>query len=252
MDRVLIVAAAGRGSRLGAVVPKALVPVAGRPMLDHLVAMHRATVDRFLVVIAPDAESEFRAFASTCSAPIDLSLQPEPTGMLDAIWTAAPFVARHRPRRVVITWCDQIAVAQRTIMTLHRQTQAKDAADLVLPTITVDRPYIHFDRDVSGTVTRVRQRREGDVMPERGEADMGLFDLSTDAYVSELPVFMGEVTAAPTTGERNFLPFIPWLASRRRVETFAGAAPMEATGINTPEDLVAVERFLATLQAGPR
>src|SRR5204863_274382 len=59
MDRLLIVPAAGRGSRLGSRAPKALVPVAGVPMLDHLLTMHQATVDRFIVVVAPEAITAF-------------------------------------------------------------------------------------------------------------------------------------------------------------------------------------------------
>ena len=46
------------------------------------------------------------------------------------------------------------------------------------------------------------------------------------------------------TGERNFLPFIPWLAGRKPVVTFPCTDPMEALGINTPEDLQQVEAWL--------
>ena len=51
------------------------------------------------------------------------------------------------------------------------------------------------------------------------------------------------------TGERNFLPFLPWLAERAKVMTFEIDAA-EAQGINTPEDLVAVGRTLESRPAG--
>lgn len=244
MDRILIVPAAGRGTRLGVRGPKALTPVAGRPMLDHLIAMHRSTVDRLVVVVAPDAREVFEAFAASCGVLTDLAEQTAPTGMLDAIIAAAPAIETHRPRRVAVTWCDQIAVSPATIHRVRDRAVAPDAPALVLPTLAVDRPYIHFERDRAGRITAVRQRREGDAMPERGETDLGLFDLSIDAYLSDLPAFARGAAAARGTGERNFLPFIPWLAARRTVETVPGASPLEAVGINTPADLARVEAHL--------
>jgi bifunctional UDP-N-acetylglucosamine pyrophosphorylase/glucosamine-1-phosphate N-acetyltransferase len=245
MDRLLIVPAAGRGSRLGSSGPKALVQVAGMPMLDHLLAMHRTTVDRIVVVVAPAAVDAFTRFVAARKAPMDIAVQDSPTGMLDAIAIAAPMVAARRPRRVAITWCDQIAVADTTIRRVYERVTSADAPSLVLPTLIVDDPYIHFERDASGRIVRVRQRREGDLMPDRGETDMGLFDLSVAAYLDDLPEFSRAVSADPGTGERNFLPFIPWLAARKPVETVAGGSRIETIGVNTPAELAAIEAHLA-------
>jgi bifunctional UDP-N-acetylglucosamine pyrophosphorylase / glucosamine-1-phosphate N-acetyltransferase len=244
MDRLLIVPAAGRGSRLGTETPKALVRVGGHAMLEHLLERHRPFVDRVVVVGAPSAVDLLSSFIARHSGPIDLVTQPHPTGMLDAITVATPIVAAHRPRRVVVTWCDQIAISAATVQRLAECTGG-DAAALVFPTLEVERPYIHFDRDGRGQIVSVRQRREGDAMPDRGETDMGLFDLSANAYLRELPMFAQHAAAASATGERNFLPFIPWLAARAMVETFAGVDVMETVGINTPEELAAVESYLA-------
>lgn len=246
MDRLLIVPAAGRGSRLGVAGPKALAPVAGRPMLDHLLRRHHPFVDRFIVVVAPAAMNVFSVFAAEQGAPIDLVAQPHPTGMLDAIMLATPLVETYRPQRVAVTWCDQIAVASATIERLARRAMSPRAPALVFATLKVESPYIHFERDERGQIVSVRQRREGDSMPESGETDMGLFDLSLDAYLRDLPVFAKGARASSGTGERNFLPFIPWLAARAAVDTLQGMAPIETVGINTPDELAAVEAHLAS------
>lgn len=245
MDRLLIVPAAGRGSRLGVQAPKALVRVAGRSMLEHLLHRHGPFVDRLIVVVAPSAIDLFSSFVAEHSAAIDLVVQPRPTGMLDAITMASQLVSAHRPARIAVTWCDQIAVTSATVERLSRHAMSSGAAALVFPTLTVDHPYIHFDRDEGGRIVGVRQRREGDRMPDRGETDMGLFDLSLDAYLRDLSVFADDAQASSGTGERNFLPFIPWLAARTVVETIPGAAAIETVGINTPEELAAVEAHLA-------
>ncbi len=88
-------------------------------------------------------------------------------------------------------------------------------------------------------------RREGDAMPETGESDIGLFALSRAAYVDVLPAYAREVSPGSATGERNFLPFIAWVSQRHDVVTFAATDDMEAVGVNTPEELRAVERYLS-------
>lgn len=81
-------------------------------------------------------------------------------------------------------------------------------------------------------------------MPETGESDMGLFALSPDACFTLLPQYAREVATGARTGERNFLPFIPWVASRGGVVTFPSEDPEEAIGVNTPEELQVVEAYL--------
>jgi bifunctional N-acetylglucosamine-1-phosphate-uridyltransferase/glucosamine-1-phosphate-acetyltransferase GlmU-like protein len=81
-------------------------------------------------------------------------------------------------------------------------------------------------------------------MPESGESDAGLFAFSREAFLTLLPDYANDVATGTATGERNLLPFIPWLAARREVVTFPCAADIEAVGINTPEERAFVERYL--------
>jgi hypothetical protein len=74
---------------------------------------------------------------------------------------------------------------------------------------------------------------------------MGLFAMSVAAYGERLPAYAREAAIGSITGERNFLPFIPWLARTDRVTTFPCEDPMEAVGINTPEELALVEQYLS-------
>jgi hypothetical protein len=48
------------------------------------------------------------------------------------------------------------------------------------------------------------------------------------------------------TGERNFVPFVPWIAQRSMVVTVRVHDSREAIGINTPEELATVEQWLRT------
>jgi bifunctional UDP-N-acetylglucosamine pyrophosphorylase/glucosamine-1-phosphate N-acetyltransferase len=243
-SRILIVPAAGLGSRLGANVPKLLVPVAGLPMMARLVQLYANYVDRFVFVVRPPSLREIEQAAGEFESPITCVAQPEPTGMLDAILLAAPAVAAAEPAHVWITWCDQVAVHPDTVARLAQLTVQNPSTPVVLPTARCSHPYVHIDRDRTGRIARILHRREGDAMPDIGESDAGLFSLSAPAYHHVLPEYAQHVAAGRATGERNFVPFIAWLAATHDVLTFACQHPMEAVGVNTPEDLKMVERYL--------
>jgi len=247
-SRVLIVPAAGLGSRLGASGPKLLVPVAGVPMIDRLLALYAETVHRVVIVVHPSFESEAQRHVAASSLHVTCVVQPAPTGMLDAVMLAAPSVRDSAPDEVWVTWCDQVAVHPATVRRLTATTTRHPQAAVVMPTVIGPHPYIHFERDRDGRIVRVLHRREGDAMPESGESDMGVFVLSVRAYEELLPEYAREGDLGQATGERNFLPFIPWVAAAHEVVTFPARHVMEATGVNTPEELRAVETYLRTLE----
>lgn len=242
---MLIVPAAGIGSRLKSDRPKFLVPVAGRTMIEWLVELHRPHVSRVVLVVSPPFADQARELlARVTDLPADVMVQARPTGMLDAVMVGQPIVADHAVSDVWITWCDQIAIHPRTAARLAAASAARGPAGLVMPVVHRDDPYIHFERDAGGTITRVLQRREGDVMPASGEGDVGLFSLSKDAYLEELTAYASSTEQGAATGERNLLPFIPWLAARSAVVTFPCVDKMESIGVNTPDELRAVEAYL--------
>jgi bifunctional UDP-N-acetylglucosamine pyrophosphorylase/glucosamine-1-phosphate N-acetyltransferase len=248
MCRLLVIPAAGAGSRLGGAIPKVLVPVAGTPMLDRILDLYREVVDRTVVIVNPASERDVRRHVGSHrdAARIECVVQTSPTGMLDAILLAMPAAARYEPSSVWVTWCDQVTVHPKTVERLSALTSPRNHAAIVMPTVTRERPYIHLERDRAGRIARVLHRREGDAMPAVGESDMGLFAMSPQAFRRDLPAFAATVETGHATGERNFLPFIPWIAQRDAVTTFASEDPMEAVGVNTPEELALVERYLSS------
>jgi bifunctional N-acetylglucosamine-1-phosphate-uridyltransferase/glucosamine-1-phosphate-acetyltransferase GlmU-like protein len=250
LTRALIIPAAGIGSRLRSSLPKVLFRVNGRPMLDYLVALYAADVDRIVLVVRPADLDLIRDACAQAPVPCDFAVQETPTGMLDAILLAREKVAVEPSARVWITWCDQIAIRPETV---HRLRSAEltpaEAPALILPTCLRRDPYTHLARDPAGRIVRVLHRREGDAMPEEGETDAGLFSLSRAAYFDQLPQFAAGVTTpdGAATRERNFLPFIPWLQQHGEVHTFACESWIESVGVNAPEDVALVASHLQAL-----
>lgn len=242
-SRLLIVPAAGLGSRLAADRPKLLVSVGGVPMIDRILKLFSGVVSAAVVVVNPAFEPDVRRHLGGSPVVVSTVVQSRPTGMLDAIMLAGEAVRTAIPDEVWIVWCDQVAIHPATVQRLAGMAASHPA--LALPTVTRQHPYVHLRRDARGRIDAVLHRREGDAMPENGESDMGLFALSREAYVDLLPAFAREVSTGSATGERNFLPFIAWVSRRRDVVTFAATDQMEAVGVNTPEELRAVERYLS-------
>jgi hypothetical protein len=142
-----------------------------------------------------------------------------------------------------------VGVLPATIEMLARIMSDEPRPSGALPLVTRRDPYIHFDRDAAGRLSGIRQRREGDAMPDVGEGDMGLFALTRRTYDVLLPEYAESVTRGSGTGERNFVPFVPWLAQRERVATFACTDERESIGVNTPEELRLMDEWIASRTA---
>src|SRR6476620_263926 len=118
MSRVLIVPAAGRGTRLGTTTPKVLVHVNGRPMLRHILELYAPFVDRAVIVAHPAAAAAVAASAREGPIPATVVVQQTPTGMLGAVLIGLAEAPRAVAWRVWITWGDQLAVHPATLARL--------------------------------------------------------------------------------------------------------------------------------------
>jgi len=247
LSRVLIIPAAGRGSRLQAEVPKFLYPIRGKPMIDRLIAMYSRYADCNVVVVGlghlDAATRHFQRYDN-----VALATQSQPTGMLDAILAARDLVNSIAPRSIWITWCDQIALRQETLRRLADLTGSESQAPMTFPTVVRTDPYIHFARDSEQKIIGLFERREGDPMPDVGENDVGLFAMTRAAYDLLGDVYATDPPRGRATAERNFLPFIPWLARAHRVSTFPATDTTEAIGVNTSADAEALAGVIENIE----
>ena len=90
--RILVIPAAGLGSRLGAALPKLLVPVGGMPMIDRLARLYENAADGIVLIVHPSFAEAVRQHVAGWNKPVSLAVQAQPTGMLDAIVLASDAV----------------------------------------------------------------------------------------------------------------------------------------------------------------
>lgn len=225
-------------------MPKLLVPVLGRAMIEHLFHRYAPYVERFILVITPVMDSSVRPLCEASGYPIEIAFQGPATSTLESILVPQERVRSLQPDGVWITWCDQVAISKATARALDRATIDSPVPALVFPTVVRSQPSVHFDRAGGGQIHAVRRRQHGDRMPPAGEGDAGLYGLSTATYLDLLPAFVRQNQPGGQGGPGDFLPFIPWCAARHEVGTFPVGHLMEAVGVDSPTELGQVEAYL--------
>lgn len=235
-----LIPAAGRGSRLGFEHPKILFPIAGASILEWLVALLKPLCERFVFVLSPSGATPVEQVASRLlQGRYAIAVQPDPFGMADAIQCG---LAQVETRHTLIVWGDQVALRPASLELGMRIHQGIAQPSAVCPTLWRDRPYIHFEREESGRLSRVLQAREGDSMPDRGESDSGVFLFRTETLHQYLPRLLASSECiGRKTGELNFLPIFPMLD---RLITAPIMTEAESVGVNSPTDAAYLEQQL--------
>jgi bifunctional UDP-N-acetylglucosamine pyrophosphorylase / glucosamine-1-phosphate N-acetyltransferase len=233
-----VIPAAGRGTRLGLDRPKILAPLNDDETIwsvlrDKLLAV----VDRVHVVLSPDGEPVFRAALNDDPSKdrISTSVQPTPVGMGDAVfgcsdhWSGA--------ESLLVIWGDQVFVSKQTLsgaLSLH----AAAPKTIVLPVASLFQPYVEYVFGADDRLIAVRQSREGDACAPNGWNDIGTFVLSVPGLKPTWDAYLSQASPGETTGEINFLPFLPFLAGRGwNVRRLVVTDAREARGVNSIDDL---------------
>ncbi|WP_338661911.1 bifunctional UDP-N-acetylglucosamine diphosphorylase/glucosamine-1-phosphate N-acetyltransferase GlmU [Pararoseomonas sp. SCSIO 73927] len=123
MQRAAILLAAGLGTRMRSAMPKAMHAVAGRPMLNHLIAACERVFDRIVVVTGPDMPALEKA-----AAPHATVVQRDRLGTGHAALQAAPALEGFEGD-VAVLYADNPLITEET---LRRLLLARASSDLAL------------------------------------------------------------------------------------------------------------------------
>ncbi len=120
MTTTAVLLAAGLGTRMRSTAPKALHPLAGRPMLQHLIASCAEVFDRIVVVAGPGMEALERAAAPHC-----VVVQSERLGTAHAALQAA---AQFGDGEVAVLYADNPLIRPATLQSLLDRRRASGVA----------------------------------------------------------------------------------------------------------------------------
>jgi bifunctional UDP-N-acetylglucosamine pyrophosphorylase/glucosamine-1-phosphate N-acetyltransferase len=191
----VVVLAAGEGKRFRSAVPKPLHPVAGRPLLWHvLAAAAPLKADRTVVVVGNGADQVTEAVRDFDLGAVEFAAQASQRGTGDALAAALPLVEGTGDVLVLSgdTPLVPTALLERLLDT-HRSARA--AATLLTCTFQDPTGYGRILRDDQGEVTGVVEER--DATP----AQRALREAGAGMYVFARPAGGRVVTAAGPEAE---------------------------------------------------
>ncbi|HEV2431831.1 MAG TPA: bifunctional UDP-N-acetylglucosamine diphosphorylase/glucosamine-1-phosphate N-acetyltransferase GlmU [Burkholderiales bacterium] len=230
----ILILAAGLGKRMRSDLPKVLHPLAGRPLLAHVVDIARELSPRRIVVVHGHGAAQVKeAFPQE---DLEWVLQAEQLGTAHAVMQAMPRVSPDA--KVLLLYGDVPLVRAAT---LRRLLDAADAG-LALLTAELEDPaaYGRVVRDVAGGVKRVVELRDASpVEREIREINAGFYALSA----KRLSAWLKRIDNRNAQKE-YYLTDLVALAVGEGVSVTAVKVEdaWEAAGVNSKAELAALER----------
>jgi bifunctional UDP-N-acetylglucosamine pyrophosphorylase/glucosamine-1-phosphate N-acetyltransferase len=230
----IIVLAAGQGKRMRSKLPKILHPLAGRPLLGHVLATARALAPRRIVVVHGNGAEQVRA--AFADAQVEWALQAEQLGTGHAVQQAMPSISPDAD--VLILYADVPLVRAATLKQLL--DAARDGLAVITAEVADPTGYGRIVRQASGDVARIVEQRDAssDELALR-EINAGFMAMSA----RRLSGWLGRLTNRNAQKE-YYLTDVVSLAVAEGVPVRAVKVEdrWEVAGVNSKGELAAIER----------
>ncbi|HEY7241044.1 MAG TPA: bifunctional UDP-N-acetylglucosamine diphosphorylase/glucosamine-1-phosphate N-acetyltransferase GlmU [Burkholderiales bacterium] len=234
MPLEIVILAAGQGKRMRSKLPKILHPLAGRPLLGHVLDTARALAPRRIVVVHGNGAEQVRA--AFADAQVEWALQAEQLGTGHAVRQALPNISPDA--EVLILYADVPLVRPATLQRLldaGRDGLAVMTAEVADPT-----GYGRIVRQASGDLARIVE--QGDASPEElalCEINAGFMAMSA----RRLSGWLGRLTNRNTQKEYYLTDVVSLaVAEGVRVRAVKVEDAWEVAGVNSKRELAALER----------
>jgi bifunctional UDP-N-acetylglucosamine pyrophosphorylase/glucosamine-1-phosphate N-acetyltransferase len=236
---VVVILAAGQGTRMRSATPKVLHPLCGRPVIGWPIAAARAAgAQKVVVVGGPDRALE--PVVPADDPTVVLAVQQEPRGTADAVLAAAEHIEPDAP---VIVICGDVPLMTGEALRALAQTHAHHHASATMLTMVLEDPsgYGRVVRGPDGAVERVVETKTpGDATP--GELEIREVNGGVYAFAGgDLLDALAQVRADNAQGELYLPDVLPLLRAQDKVvAAHTVDDPALALGINDRGDLAQV------------
>ena len=233
----VVILAAGQGKRMHSRLPKVLHPLAGRPMLLHVLdSARRLAPTRLAVVIGHGGE----AVASRLEAPdVVWAMQDQQLGTGHAVMQAMPLLEKSGV--VLVLYGDVPRIATGTLRSLF---DAAAEGALALLTQEADDPkgYGRIVRDAAGRVARIVEERDAT------EAERAIREVNTGivaAPFAKLEAWLAGLTNENVQREYYLTDIVAAaVAEGYPVAVRRPQSPTECLGVNSKRELARLERLV--------
>ncbi len=242
MSLEVIVLAAGLGKRMRSDLPKVLHPLAGEPLLAHVLDAARALGPRRIFVVHGHGAEKVRA-AVAVDAGIEWVLQAEQLGTGHAVLQALPRIA---PDSQVLVLNGDVPLARADTL---RKLEAAAAKGLAILTSDLSDPsgYGRVVRDARGRVRRIVEEKDASPKERRiREWYCG----SLAAKAKPLAGWLAKMSNKNVQKEYYLTDAIAAAASAgATISAIKASDPWEVAGVNSRGELAALERVVQAREA---
>lgn len=240
----IVILAAGQGSRMRSAVPKVLHPIAGRPMLAHVLDTALGlNAARIHVVVGHQADSVRRAIEAETrfgDAPLNWVIQAEQKGTAHAVAQALPDIADDSV--VLVTYADVPLVSSETLARCIAAATGGDVPALALVTAELDDPAQlgRIVRDGTGDIQAIVE------FADASEAERAIKEINSGILAfagGAMKQLIAQIEPQNAQGEYYLTDLIA-LAVARHIPVCGLVSPLpeEVSGINDRVQLAEAER----------
>jgi bifunctional UDP-N-acetylglucosamine pyrophosphorylase/glucosamine-1-phosphate N-acetyltransferase len=234
---LVLVMAAGEGTRMRSATPKMLHPVCGRAMVAWpIIAAREAGAGRVVAIVSPNQN-----IVPGLPDKVRIVTQPQPDGTGGAVRSALPLI--EEAETVLVLSGDVPLLSSQTISGLL-ESHASSAAAATMLTIELDEPgsYGRVVRTASGEVERVVEAKTaGDATPEQ----LAIREVNAGTYAFQagpLAEALAGLSNDNAQGEYYLPDVLPALrAAGHAVGAYLADDLAVTMGINNRADLASVE-----------
>lgn len=230
-----VIMAAGKGTRMKSKLPKVMHPLAGKPLIEHVLdTIQGLEIERPKVVLGHGRE----VIAERISGQAEIIVQAEQLGTGHALMQALPYLQDSVD--VLVLSGDQPLLQTETLRRLLELHKDQEAAATVLTAI-MEEPFGYGRIIKHENLEKIIEEKDAT------EEQRQIREINTGTYcfrVSELRAALQEITPKNAQGEYYLTDVFDVLIGKgQKVATLCTADPHEALGINSRGQLAEAENI---------
>jgi bifunctional UDP-N-acetylglucosamine pyrophosphorylase/glucosamine-1-phosphate N-acetyltransferase len=234
---MIVVLAAGKGTRMKSDLPKVMHQVGGRSMLGHVLALARAaSADRTAVVVGPGMDN-VRAAAQSFAPEAEIFVQENQLGTADAVKSAHAAIAAHQGD-VMVLYADTPLILTDTIARLRATLEAGTSVAVLGFDAEDPEGYGRLITQPDGTLDAIREDKDA----SEAEREIRLCNSGVMAFrVPDLAGVLSRIGNANAKGEYYLTDAVQIIRADGGRAAVVRCSQTEMLGVNSRVELAEAE-----------
>ncbi len=236
---LIVILAAGKGTRMKSALPKVLHKVAGRSMLGHVLALSKTVEGASIAVVIGPGMDDVRAEVARLAPAASVFVQENQLGTADAVLAARPALSGHRGD-VIVLYADTPLIEPATIASLRAALDAGAGAAVLGFEAKDPTGYGRLITAAETTLLAIREHK--DASPE--ERKIGLCNSGVLAFrLPDLVSVLDRIGNANAKGEYYLTDAVEIARGDGARAAVVRCPEDEVLGVNSRAQLAVAERI---------